>query len=273
MSTDNNLVADFVINSIGRSELYNSEKTKNLRQLVETFAVDSSNRKTLFDLSKQDAKGSYEKGVISFLGALNDFKNKNYSWSMIKLYYSTYYNLRAMLILEGFVPLSVWLKSVVEIFVDGNIRFDKNYRSDHKHAVFVLEKKFSNDYTLSNKLDDKHVYSHLLSMREDINYRKRSFSDPNLIDYISEDVANRFELYLNLYIEDEFKTYPFLKGHFPIAFSLLRLLKTKDLILERNAFEVSSFREIIQHQERLSSISMLLNDLLVSKSKFFTAAP
>ena len=142
---------------------------------------------------KEDAKDLYFKGLLSFFEGINSVNSKLFSWATIKVYYSLYYFLRSAMAANDVALIrhkSLYhLRAIVgaQPVSKGN----KKYNSDHSGTINYYTDLFSSDILLSQQIDSINAYEWLMNRREQVNYRERTFNEPNhstFWDYIADQV-------------------------------------------------------------------------------------
>ncbi len=160
----------------------------------------------LRSLAQADSKNYFFNGLLTFSEAVNGLKEGNYSWSVIKFYYSVYYLLRA----------SMYINKIIFIHKIGIYRLElkkgskplkknnRKYNSDHKGTINHYIDLYSNsDILLSNKIEDTQTYEWLMDKREYVNYRISKFSEPGDYNFYSYYLANNFKKnYKDLIIDE-----------------------------------------------------------------------
>jgi len=143
---------------------------------------------------REDAKDLYFKGVLSFFEAIKSIHTKLFSWATVKIYYSIYYFLRSTLAANDIALIrqkSLYYLKAIEgeaPVTKGN----KKYSSDHSGTINYFIDLYSSDILLSQTIDSLNAYEWLMNKREQVNYRERTFNEPNHSDfwnYIAEQVT------------------------------------------------------------------------------------
>ena len=196
---------------------YNLENWKDYKFALSTFSTDDTNKDLLLDYLKEDTKDTYFKGIFSLLDALNDLHNGYSSWPVIKIYYSIYYFIRCYLATNNLACIKNNGFFVIPILGGQTKKF--NEKGDHKCLIKAFENFFPKCVWVLNHIvtDNKpvNIFKWLMEYREIVNYRSRSFSEPDL-NYFNidlEKLSDWVETYLN---DDDYK-FCFLKDHCLIA--------------------------------------------------------
>ena len=137
---------------------------------------------------RQNANDLFYKGFISLNEGLIGIENKQYSWAVVKCYYSIFYLLRADLALKDFGIIRH--KSLYYLFAEEGAspitKGNRNYSTDHKCVINYHKDFFSNsDILLSQNISDLNAYDWLSKKREQINYQERFFNEPDAPSFLS----------------------------------------------------------------------------------------
>lgn len=204
----------------------------------DSFVLDTPNAYQYSNVLKEDASDLFYKGMLSLKEGLTGFLQRNYSWAVVKLYYSTFYMIRADLAIRdyglirhrsvyyleansGSMPLTKGKKGANR----------KRYSGDHKSTINYYEDLFSNsDILLSQNLEGLSSYEWLMKKRERINYQERTFNEPTCSDFLNyidiEIKSGRFNELLNEIINDNYvKT--FQPEYAALAIPIKRAILTK----------------------------------------------
>jgi len=162
-----------------------------------------------FDLM-DDSKDLYYKGLLSLFESIKSINAGLYSWATVKIYYSIYYFLRCTMALNGVALIRQ--KSLY--YLKANIgekpvmKNNKKYNSDHSGTINYYIELFSSDILLSQSIEFNNPYEWLMNKREQINYRERSFNEPNYSDFwknVADHVKlGKLEKLIKDYWNDEF---------------------------------------------------------------------
>jgi hypothetical protein len=127
-----------------------------------------------------DASAYTVKGLRSLLQGLSGLDNGHETWSVIKLYYSMYFFMRAKLAFHDIAFLRC--KNIYTlrnaIGAKPEIKKGDRYRGDHKATISIFESEFSSsEYFLSQKINEATVFQWYAEKREWVNYKRRDFID------------------------------------------------------------------------------------------------
>ncbi len=176
--------------------------------------------------------------LISYAEALNGIKNESISWSIVRLYYSCFYSIRALLLLNEVVPFNGGEEMLLDI---AGAVFLKGGRSSH-HWNWTSIKRLSRLSSLwFTSSDSQESYEKLREHRENVNYT-HGFTDPNLHSCLAGggvDFAKRFRAYR----DDVAFLYTYLPDHLAIAYPT-KLLFALDDAMQAKAIKLDEDRLI-----------------------------
>jgi hypothetical protein len=186
-----------------------------------------------------DSKDLYYKGILSFFEALKSINEGLFSWATVKAYYSIYYFLRSTMATYGVALIRQ--KSLYYLKVsDGQSpvkKTNKKYNSDHSGTINHYIDLFSSDILLSQEIDSVNSYDWMMGKREQINYRERTFNEPNhcdFWDYIANQVnIGRFDRLIQDYFNDPYLLC-FQEEHAIIAIPFKRAILTRNRFLNES---------------------------------------
>ena len=208
---------------IGCSDL---SKWGSYKQTFENFEVTSENIDILKECLYLDGLDHLYKGIYSISNGLFNINNKYYSWSIIKFYYSIFYLMRSNFAANNIGFLKNGGIYTLNLHIgEKPIRRDRgkyrgeNCNGDHKTTIATHVKEFSSqDIMLTNTVQGENVYDWLMDVRNQVNYRERSFHEPDFKYFPSEifdenQIKNTIEAYFN----DTDLVYCFNEDHAAIA--------------------------------------------------------
>lgn len=200
---------------------------------IRIFSFTASHNVLFESALLYDSLDFYYKGVISLNEGIVSSKNKNFSWATVKLYYSTYYFLRASLCCKKIA----FVRKERDGYSFKNMASESpipNGKPDHIAAVELFKQNFSTtDFLQSNTINGQNTYDWLRCQRENVNYRHRTFYEPDVPDIwdaISQEFDNEgMEFWINKYLTEDI--YAFLDDHAVIALPIRRLILTHSDLL------------------------------------------
>ncbi|MGG5342067.1 hypothetical protein [Enterococcus sp. AZ192] len=148
--------------------------------------LSDSEKVTFHNIMIEESQEYYFKGLLSYLEAITGIKNKLYSWSVVKLYYSLFYLARA----EMANNKKVFVRHMRQLYFYDEGKFEKCKNSNDHEMTF--EEIPNNDYLRSNAIvvdgDEVSVFNLIKNLRECANYQSKSFFEPE----IPADISNYF---------------------------------------------------------------------------------
>lgn len=209
------------------------------RTVIETYALNYNEASTLRAYLYDDAKDLYFKGCQSLTESLVNFRERHYSWAVIKSYYAVFYMLKADLALRGYALIRH--RAIYYLHaLDGNCPQTKGsaganrkrYKGDHKATInYYIDFFLNSDILLSQEIDSMNVYEWLMKKREQINYQERSFKEPDRPDFLSyinsRIISGGFTALIDEIKSDNNYILTFQPEYAPIAIPYKRALLTK----------------------------------------------
>lgn len=198
---------------------------------IAQISISESQLSTLTPAAKVDASGTFFKALLSIVEALEGLTRGGHSWATVKLYYSVFYLLRCKMIAMGHVFFkcagtiySVELKKNAIPIERSKGKFAGNdVRGDHKTILATyIAHLGARDILLTNKIGSESVFEWMMSAREDVHYRKPTFSEPvSGLFYGDLFTEAGLVLWINKYLNDPHVIYCFLAEHCCLATPLV----------------------------------------------------
>lgn len=195
---------------------------------------------------KMDASDIYFKAIFSLADAIHGISNGRHSWSVVKIYYSLFYFMRCSIATQGYAFLKNNGIYTLKLNADQlPVRRDvgsyngERVGGDHKTTIATYSKMFEHsDVLQTNMVNEKPVYHWLMELRNQVNYRERSFSEPvngyfyrNLFD--DTKMKEQIEEYMN----DSLSVYCFDADHCSLAAPLKLAMTVRDQLYRFIDFE------------------------------------
>jgi hypothetical protein len=184
--------------------------------------------------------------IVSYAEALSSLQKNSISWSVIRLYYSCFYSLRALLLINDIIPFNCRGEM---FFCISSGKFQRGGTSSH-HWNWGAIRKFSQlNAVWFVSVDSQEAYEKLRKHRENINYT-HAFTDPALHSCLiagESDLTKRFRLYR----DDREFFYTYLENHLAIAYPT-KLIFTVEEYLRNSSLSLPS--ENISHIKELWSM-------------------
>jgi len=163
-------------------------------------------------LSVATAESAYS-AAISYAEAMSNLQHGSTAWSIVKLYYSCFYSLRTLLLLNQVVPFNSGSEMLLDI--DGK-KFQKGGKSSHHWNWKSINKVGAVGRSWFTSSDSEEAYGKLRKHRENVNYT-HSFPDPDFHKCLvskENDLGKRFRTYR----DDSAFFYTYLDDHLAIAY-------------------------------------------------------
>lgn len=210
------------------------------KTIFEAFEITTSNQSLLSNDLKLDSLDLFFNGAYSLGEALQAIYNGRHSWAVVKSYYATFYLLKssfgannlALVKNTGIYSLKISLGEKPEKRDKGKHN-GSDIRGDHKTTIATYVKLFSNtDKLQSNTIHGELVYDKLMSIREEVHYRARCFTEPNQ-NYYYPTLFNKsaFINQVDAYITDDQYVYCFQEDHYALAAPIKLFSNVKDELM------------------------------------------
>jgi uncharacterized protein (UPF0332 family) len=226
---------------------------------------------------QQDAEKYYYCALVSFAEAVRGCKSSAWSWSIIKLYYSSFFAARALLAIENIAVCFIG-KSEKFIIAKPNESLNKfpkkkftttardtnekkKINGTHGAVMHLFEETFINERLLSQDIDQLYPSEWLVRERETANYRTDYFKDPfppQCMDFVSRLGP---ETLISEYYRDETSLYTFDESHAILSYPSKLLKHTFNRLAHHNAENFI----IPESEKRREFLNDLLSDLPISK--------
>lgn len=209
---------------------------------IAKISISDSQLSALIPAAKVDASGTFFKALLSIVEALEGLTRGGHSWAVVKLYYSAFYLLRCKMAAMGHVFFkcagtiySVELKKKAIPIERSKGKFaGSDVRGDHKTILATyIAHLGARDVLLTNKIGSESVFEWMMSAREDVHYRKPTFSEP-VSGFFFGDLFMEAGLvrWMNKYLNDPHVIHCFLENHCCLA---TPLVLARDVLTEHLA--------------------------------------
>jgi hypothetical protein len=211
-----------------------------------SLKVNATLKEKLLNELKMDASDLYFKAIFSMADAIYGLYHGRHSWSLVKLYYVVFYLLRCSMATYGYafvknkgiytIKLDV---GEVPVRRDGGKYQGERVSGDHKTTIATYVSTFgSNDILQTNTIEGQLVYDWIMELRNQVNYRERTFQEPSQRNFYSTlfdkaQLKNQIETYIN---DDSF-VYCFDKDHCCLAAPLKLAVSTRNELFNFIDFE------------------------------------
>lgn len=223
MSFDRYRVQSAIEIDIGCTDI---TKWKSYLQKFKDYELTELKRECFHEELKKDASDLYFKGVFSLADAINGLSHGRHSWAVIKVYYSVFFLLRCSLATKniaflknnGIYTLSLE-KGEKPCRRDLGSYMGERVSGDHKTTLVTFMSFFSDtDILLSNSVNGKNIYQWLMELRNQVNYRERTFTEPdNKYFFPSLFDSSKIKEQVEVYLRDNIPVYCFDEDHCALA--------------------------------------------------------
>ena len=184
--------------------------------------------------------------VVSYAEAMSGLQKGSISWSIVRLYYSCFYSLRALLLLNRVVPFNCQGEMLLDL---QSGKFLKGGTSSHHWNWISIRKAAQLDGSWFVSEDSEETYAELRKHRENVNYT-HGFTDPTFhhcLVFDKNDLISRFKSYK----DDDSFTYTYLTDHLAIAYPT-KLIFSLDTSLQDASLSLPA--ENIAHTKKIWSM-------------------
>jgi hypothetical protein len=196
------------------------------------LSLSAAQAVSLEGILRTDANDHFYSACASLVDAIRGLDSGFYTWATVKCYYSVFYSLRALLAMDGvcilYVPRSdnkiseYWIQSAA----GSKLVTEPGWRGTHKLTLNVFGRQNPGHRLLSNPIENLSPTSWLIDKREESNYRRSRFSEPEAPDHFRYVESDGVRSLLVAYIDDDAYMYTFQKDHAMLAFPLAALIHT-----------------------------------------------
>ncbi len=152
--------------------------------------------------------------LISYSEALSGITNKSFSWSIVRLYYSCFYSMRCLLLMNRIIPFQ---DGRDEFLFDGNsLKFFKGGSSSHQWNWNSLRAIHPSKEPWYLSQDSQSAYDALKKHRDNVNYT-HGFTEPELHACLLT-AGSGIAKAVQGYKEDEEFLYTYLSDHLAVAY-------------------------------------------------------
>jgi uncharacterized protein (UPF0332 family) len=223
--------------------------------------LNAAERRKLETLLREDAKDYYQAALVSLIDGLRSISSGFYSWSTVKLYYCTFYALRARLAVSGECIFYDQSKPRY-IDVSPGCLAKKLAGNTHKCVLDRFSLSHPNDFFLSQDIASRRPLDWLMERREEVNYKMSRFSEPGAPEHFKFAETTDVRRMLGSYQLDD--VYIFDPDHAVVAFPFRLML---DLRIRLSNVGVSPLAEheiefLSKNSKDRSGLIAALNPLL-----------
>ncbi|MBA4277142.1 hypothetical protein [Flavobacterium sp.] len=267
MSFKRHDVQEFIEYDLGCLDLNN---WKNYKPGLQIFTVDNIKKTRLENCIESDTKSYFYKSIYSFVQALSNINRNNYNWSIVQLYYSCFYAIRADILLSNHCIVRCGGLYMVENKIGEQFQsIIMNARGDHQMAIALLQ-KLKNEHKLIDEILDVQLegidaYSWLMKHRERSNYQMKNFVDPK-VDELFQHINYYFKtktLYdlFDFYNQSDY-TICFDLDHSALSIPFKKIMQIKEKIIAKHGLNVSeNIKEYQYLKDKLEELGLTKNNV------------
>jgi hypothetical protein len=200
---------------------------------------------------KGDAVSYTYSATVSIGDAISGVRKELFTWTTVKLYYSTFYAFRALLALNGVCIFYIGRKPYC-IEVKPGQTAKKRAGQTHKVVLDEFKNRNIEPSLLSQQIDLEDPLVWLISKREDANYKDAKFCEPNVPNHFKKIVDFGLRQAVKEYLLDTSSLYLFDPDHAILAYPLKTLQILYEQIVSPGNF---NFRD-----EEVSYLCQLFSD-------------
>jgi len=185
--------------------------------------LSASEADTLIACLHDDATTLTNAAAISILDAIRGLQLEFFSWATVKLYYSVYYSLRAILAQSRFCLIYDGSKPRTLRAMAGSV-CAKAAGTSHKVVITQFTRELAGHWLLSQEIALQSPPEWLMHLREEANYGGE-FWEPDCPKYFEALVSNGIRRSVAAYVND--RTFAFDEDHAALAYPLHALIEAR----------------------------------------------
>jgi hypothetical protein len=190
---------------------------------------------------EQDATDAAYAATISYTEAFRGLSKGRSSWSIVKLYYSAFYCIRGLCLLNNIVPFHSYREHYLLDLTANTVL--KGGKSSH-HWNWSSFRKIKRLHHWYYSQDSEDTYNSLRDKREDANY-KFAFIDPEFPSYINKSDGDLPKMF-RTYRDDKDFFYTYLQDHGSLAYPTALVFSLDREINARNITFTDERRKYIK---------------------------
>ena len=192
---------------------------------ISKFVLPISTVSGFAEAVQADIQDAAYAAALSYADAIRGLIAGNPSWALIKLYYSAFYNIRLLLLLDGIIPFHCGEYYLCDSR-DGAVK--RGGKSSHQWQWNSLRDFRRSGWYYS--VDSSDAYDRLKAIREDANYRF-GFIDPNWHRCLAQVSVAGIPKSFRTYRDDGDFTYTYLDDHVSFAYPTKILYAASSIFL------------------------------------------
>lgn len=192
---------------------------------------------------QQDASDYIYSGLVSVADAIEAITRELFTWATVKLYYGTFYLLRAHLAIEKIAIFYEGSKPRIWAAIAGQSP-QKAVGQTHQVVLNTHRTKLPTHLLHSQKIGLTEPMDWLMERREEANYTQPRFIEPSTPAHFVTIVRQGLRRSVNAYINDDRQLYTFDPDHAMLALPLAALANTL------NAFDAAGMAASLSEESR-----------------------
>jgi hypothetical protein len=193
----------------------------------------------LKNLAAKDAAGLWYSGAVSLAQGFTGINQKRYGWSTVKLYYASYYFLRAFLLSAGWCQFYVSGKPRAIEARTGKFP-EKLSGTSHESCYRLFANVYPRSSLISQNIAVDTASDWMKHKREEINYNNPRFPDPDPPPWFEIHASQGVRKMLISYLDDPLM-YAFLPDHAMLAYPIAAGIEACSALRGCSEFSISEF--------------------------------
>jgi|GEM_PF-1862486 len=171
--------------------------------------------------------------LVEGIAGISDYR---FSWAKVKLYYSGFYSVRAMLMLHKIAIFYIG-RSPFTLEAKPGESAKKRAGNSHTVAFELFRQNYKNDLVLSQQISGLCPLKWIEDKRSEISYRTAPYVDPESPSEFSS-IIGKERLHVQEYCCDDLHLYAFDPDHSMLAYPILLVKRLSELVRNYNINEI-----------------------------------
>jgi hypothetical protein len=190
--------------------------------IIRTRCINGSEANLLLNHLHNDALSYLYSATISLGDAIVEIKENLFTWTTVKLYYTTFYALRSLLAFDGGCIFRIGSESNF-IYARAGSFAEKEEKQTHKAVLHRFSIHIPSHFLLSQLIESENPLNWLMNKREEANYRRARFFEPNPPRHFEKIMHVGIRNVINAYMTDSSVLYLFDPDHAILSYPLRAL--------------------------------------------------
>ena len=240
---------------------------KDLKQFEAEIDALILSDETALDLNhnrKIDIVALFEKSLLAYASAISDIETGQKLWPIVKLYYATYYSVRAELLAKNIVVFRAHKVFTITPQKDAKLeRFNNKEKSDHSLTFELAKRKLGErDILQSNSIDEVNCYEWLMAKRNWYQYKRREAMDISE-NFIFKSLKNNISDDITLFIQDDTPIYCFSPESACLAIPTKRIQLTHKNLQKLHLKVRDEFKSQLENAIKEKAASTVIQPFLI----------